>query len=104
MCKLCNNTNTNSMEDTNHFMFICSALSTIREEEFAILKNDLLAHNFSKFWDWFYFGNYEVKYFLMLENLFVVDNTLGLIFDRSCKSYINRAWKHRSQLRTEEKS
>ena len=68
-------------------------------EEFKNLMNDLKAHNFPKFWDWLYFGNSEVKYFLMLENLFVVDELLGRIFDSNCKNYINRAWKYRSSFK-----
>lgn len=95
ICKLCK---VNLIEDTDHFMFSCTSLNVIRDQVFITLCDNLCAKNLHIFWEFFNSDDNDMKHFLMLENLYDFDYTLGEIFDKCCKTYIKNAWKHRAHL------
>jgi len=104
ICKLCNN----GLEDVKHFLFTCQALNNIRIDEYNTLENDLINLNAINLWELYMSGNLHVKYNLAFGNIpntvcnIPISNIEDLYhtFDKFCKSFVKRAWKTRSELKT----
>jgi len=100
-CTLCNN----GIEDVSHFLFICNKLNTIRINEYKKLENDLAHNNCPDIWELFISGDILMKLHLTLggtpSTYKDIDDAhkIYCIFDNFCKSYSQRAWKLRSEIK-----
>ena len=101
-CKLCYN----GLEDVKHFLFVCHALNSVRNEEYKKLERDLTSIECFDIWELFISSNLDVKYNLVLgstSTTFININTADDIFctfNQFYKSYAKRAWKLRSELKS----
>ena len=95
ICKLCDR---NQEENIIHFLFECTALQQIRAKEYTSLENNLISNNLNVLWETFIANNNDVKLYMMLGNLFELDENLGFIFDQSCKRLLNNLWEERKRI------
>ena len=96
-CTICNSGDT---EDIIHFLFTCTALTTIRENQLDILRNELLYNDEYNVWESYNNGNLEDKlvYVLGGNSIFLSHNAL-LSFDSFCKSYLIKSWQKRTEMK-----
>jgi hypothetical protein len=98
-CPLCGE----DKEDLRHFLFLCSALNSIRCDEFRKLENQLYFHNLESFWTLFISGDLTIKMSLMLglsDDSLIKSDDFNLLptFDVFCKSCLKRAWTARTAV------
>jgi hypothetical protein len=100
ICKLCNN----GMEDVKHFLFTCQSLNNIRANEYSNLENALINLNGIDVWEIFMSSNLDVKYNMALGSTTFCNisnaSDFDYVFDKFCKSFLKRAWKRRSELKS----
>ena len=99
ICKLCNQ---NNKETILHFVLECDQFNLIRDKMCNNLKNDLLHFNLEHFWKSFDEGSSEMKFHLLIDNLYKENITLGEIFDTHFKKYLQSAWDIRSSFYNQE--
>ena len=101
-CTLCNN----GSEDVKHFLFLCQKLSKLRSEEYTKLERNLFEMNRIDVWELFMGGSTDMKFKLALgsasSTFLNLCNVIDIfdVFDRFCKSFAKRAWKLRSELKS----
>ena len=101
-CQLCNN----GLEDIKHFLFTCQSLNTIRSNEYSNLENNLIDINGIDVWELFISGNLDLKYKFMIGSTYTTFcNIVNIddfyhVFDQFCKSFIKRAWKARTDIKS----
>ena len=101
-CTLCNN----GSEDVKHFLFLCQKLSKLRSEEYTKLERNLFEINRIDVWELFMGGSTDMKFKLALGSVsstfLNLCNVIDIfdVFDRFCKSFAKRAWKLRSELKS----
>ena len=101
-CTLCNN----GSEDVKHFLFLCQKLSKLRSEEYTKLERNLFEINRIDVWELFMGGSTDMKFKLALgsasSTFLNLCNVIDIfdVFDRFCKSFAKRAWKLRSELKS----
>lgn len=95
LCKLCNN---GMDEDIYHFMLTCPSLNYIRIKEFIALERTLSHNDLGRLWETFILGDFDLKLFMLLGNLYEFNSSLGEIFDTSCKNLLTQLWDARKKL------
>jgi len=93
ICPLCNN----GKEDLRHFLFSCSALNSVRVDEFSKLESSLFSQDLHALWQIFMAGNEDLKICLMLGDPWDQSDR-SKCFDIFCKGYLKRAWSLRSSI------
>lgn len=105
VCSLCND----GIEDIRHFLFICHKLQDVRSDEMRTLERKLCNSGLFFVWNIFILNNIEANLYLMLGGNCTqvmpmlpgnLADVVHIIFDEFCKSYLKKAWRVRSSIKS----
>ena len=95
------------MEDVKHFMLQCKAYDSLRNFEMNILKNSLCNAGYESVWNIFISSELHVQLRFVLGSnvrhpmpLFPQESygITDILFDKYCKSYLQKAWGGKSPI------